>query len=108
MNFDKKLQSLYEEYESALPDKIKSITVKWDTLRAQCLSGAFTEFYRSVHSLCGSSGTYGFMNVYTNSRELENYLKKFLQNNQLEKINIEEISRLVVKLSNSSLDRTQQ
>jgi len=107
MNNDKKMQSLYEKYESALPDKIKSIATRWDTLRTQCLSESFTEFYRSVHSLCGSSGTYGFMNVYTNSRELENYLKKYLQNDQLEKINIEEISRLVVKLSNSSLDRRQ-
>ena len=70
------LARLRRKYGLALPDKVSAI----DTAFAPLLQGPWSEdvanaAYRPIHSLAGSSGTYGFPEISSLARSIEALIK---------------------------------
>lgn len=91
-NIQKKLQSLFMLYRKNLPDRIHSIELQWQALLKQWDLTGFRDFHRNVHSLCGSSGTYGYFELSKTAQEMEVLLKNILVNEQLTDENRENIT----------------
>lgn len=85
MNADiqKKFRALHAAYAKNLPNKIAAIKKQWKKLQQQWDKQAFVDFHREVHSLCGSSGTYGYIALSKAARNLEMYLKPLLNNTSI-------------------------
>jgi len=60
-------------YSKKLPILVADIEMNYANLE-QGRSKNFSEFQRKIHSLIGSSGTFGFFDVSASARSLENYL----------------------------------
>ncbi|STY31304.1 regulatory protein (GGDEF domain) [Legionella wadsworthii] len=98
MDVNKRLQELFNNYSKNLPDKIGQIDASWQELKAHFDSENFTVFHRQVHSLCGSAGTYGYLEISQIARVLEIYLKKFLDKKSLSEEEQEIISQLLMDI----------
>ncbi|MCW8417468.1 diguanylate cyclase [Fluoribacter dumoffii] len=91
-NIQKKLHDLFVHYSKHLPEKIHNIEMQWHAqLKHWDLTG-FQNFHRDVHSLCGSAGTYGYIELSQTARQMEillkeNLAKGTLTENDKEKIN---------------------
>jgi diguanylate cyclase (GGDEF)-like protein len=94
-NIKEKLQALFADYAKNLPNKIKKIREEWNSLLHKWDEQAFKDFHRDVHSLCGSSGTYGYTAIGKVARDLEIYLKPFLVNPLISTEQYVEIARLL-------------
>lgn len=93
-----KLQQLFADYAKKLPHKITEIEKLWQQLKKNYNSQDWETLHRYVHTLTGSAGTYGYMQLSVAARKLVNILKKYL--NQPPSTNdIKEIDKLVNKLS---------
>jgi len=68
---EKKLRRLTLVYAQELPAKIRDIANLWVKLKTDWSREAAEEIYREVHSLTGSSGSYGASDLHLQSRELE-------------------------------------
>lgn len=66
-----KLRRLTQAYAKELPTKIQEIAAGWMMLKSGWQRVLADEVYRSTHSLSGSSGSYGAMEVHSLSRMLE-------------------------------------
>jgi diguanylate cyclase (GGDEF)-like protein len=75
--FEENLKRLKDQYASQLPEKTKSLTDDWEQIRVAWNHELITRFHRNVHSLIGTSGTFGFSELSTLARELETVLKPF-------------------------------
>lgn len=74
------LEKLKKKYGLGLPDKISQIEASLATLMAgPWEEQVSTTAYRQVHSLAGSSGTYGYMEISTLARAAEAILKRSLE-----------------------------
>lgn len=78
-NFEEQLNKLRAQYATQLPDKIQAIINDWQSLNAQWNSEVVTQLHRNVHSLIGTSGTFGFTAMSQQARRLETALKPFTQ-----------------------------
>src|SRR3982750_724421 len=87
-----KLQELFKHYSKNLPKKIQAIETQWQNLLQHWSMERFKDFHREVHSLCGSSGTYGYMELSKAAREMEIYLKSLLTQTALSSTEIKTIS----------------
>ena len=74
-NVKDKLEELLVSYKEKLPHKIQAIESQWLMLAKQWNSEQFIVFHRAVHSLCGSSGTYGYLELSKQARKMEIFLK---------------------------------
>ncbi len=74
-NIEHKLQQLTATYTQNLPKKISAINDQWLDLCSNYTPLLMQDFHRSIHSLCGSAGTYGYAGLSKSARELEIYLK---------------------------------
>lgn len=77
-NIHEKIQELFVSYSQNLPNKLQNIQNHWQELCENYTAKLFEDFYREVHSLTGSAGTYGYHELSKSARELESYLKTFL------------------------------
>ena len=68
---EEKLRRLTLVYAQELPVKIREITNRWGQLKSAWSREAAEEIYREVHSLSGSSGSYGASKLHLQSRNLE-------------------------------------
>lgn len=102
MNEDiqKKLNALYELYSKNLPNKIRSIESLWSALEKKWDETEFETFHREVHSLSGSSATYGYVGLSKASRQLELYLKNRLNQSKLDRGEKDHIVNLLNQLKN--------
>lgn len=102
----KKLNDLYIEYRTNLPNKIEAIARLWQNQKKIWDLNQFTILHREVHSLCGSSGTYGYQELSKSARKLELLLKDILCRETFtdeEKINItKQITQLKSLLADES------
>ena len=74
--FQQKLDKLKEQFLSGLPNKIKELHDHWQTVSdANWSIDANNDFRIVVHSLVGSSGTFGFSEVSSTARQLESLIK---------------------------------
>ncbi|WP_298626197.1 diguanylate cyclase [uncultured Legionella sp.] len=78
-----KLDELIKNYTKNLPDKIHHIEMAWKAQRQHWDLTQFQDFHREVHSICGSSGTYGYHELGSCARQMEIYLKTVLNNELL-------------------------
>lgn len=74
--FQTRLLALRESYGKKLPGKIANIECQWQALIANFNSQEFKDFHRSVHSLCGASGLYGYDELSKICGDLECYLRQ--------------------------------
>lgn len=73
-NVENQLEELRSEYRSSLPAKLAKLESMMPRLEKDV--STFPEFYRSVHSLKGTSGTYGLKRFSRACQELEDELLK--------------------------------
>ncbi|MES2672860.1 MAG: diguanylate cyclase [Pseudomonadota bacterium] len=78
-SFEQKLATLKAEYRLQLPKKIADISEDWNKLIEQWSTETFTILYRNVHSLIGTSGTFGFTELSKAARDLEIAIKPLLE-----------------------------
>ncbi len=78
--YARKLADLRAAYARQLPDKIQGVEAALAAmLRSPGDLAAATEAYRKVHSLVGSSGTYGFSGVCQTASTLKALVKSVLE-----------------------------
>lgn len=77
-SFELHLEKLKGEYKSQLPEKINQIAKDWHALNASWQHELMITLHRNVHTLIGTSGTFGFNNISKTARELEEHLKPLL------------------------------
>lgn len=102
----RKLQDLAANYFKSLPGKINSIEQGWQTLLQTWSNEGLHDYHREVHSLCGSAGTYGYMDISQHARQLEICLKN-LTGCEPDLSVKEHISSLIEQLHLSFVDITQ-
>lgn len=100
-----KLEALKKVFAESLPDKIKDIEQVWSKLSLDFSKQLFYEFHRLVHSLVGSSGTYGFPALSQACRDLDIYLQQLTDYNELSAIQKSEIAHLIERIKESHLKK---
>lgn len=78
-DFEERLKKLCDQYKSQLPEKIQSIVDDWNTIVSNWDAATATRLHRNVHSVIGTSGTFGFSSLSQQARQLETLLKPFTQ-----------------------------
>lgn len=78
-SFELHLEKLKAEYKLQLPSKLDAITSAWQTLCNQWQIETIVSLHRNVHSLIGTSGTFGFTEISKLARVLESRLKPLLE-----------------------------
>lgn len=74
-SFEQHLDKLKTEYSEQLPSKLAAIASDWNLLCEQWQPDINTLLHRNIHSLIGTSGTFGFLDLSKAARELETILK---------------------------------
>ena len=78
--FEKELGALRQKYADNLNSRMAEIQTTWEQFsQGEWNETAFKDFHRLVHSLAGSSGTYGLLDVSRAARALEICLKSLLE-----------------------------
>ena len=72
------LNQLRQDYIDRLPDKLQTIAVCWQQLSAYWETDTADRLYRLVHTLTGSSATFGLTNLSETARQLEQLLQQSL------------------------------
>lgn len=91
----KNLDKLQEKYIKKLPTKLEDIEKKWRHLKLHFDRQELKNLHRMVHSLTGSTGTYGFHNLHQAMRDLEVYIQQLFDYSGITATQQSEISRLV-------------
>lgn len=78
-SFELHLEKLKGEYKAQLPAKIEAIASDWQLLGKHWQPDLMVSLHRNVHSLIGTSGTFGFTDISKTARTLEGFLKPLLQ-----------------------------
>lgn len=102
-----KLQALHAEYTRKLPNKIQLLSEMWLSLSQKMTPEGMQEFHRAIHTLCGSSGTYGYHELSACARLLEIYLKDVIDKKQMDRDEIIKINELMNELTAVFLKSTQ-
>jgi chemotaxis protein histidine kinase CheA len=76
---EEKLRRLTFAYAQELPAKIQGIANRWIQLKSEWSQAAAQDFYREVHSLSGSSGSFGALELHLQSRKLEQHLSSLTE-----------------------------
>ncbi|MBF0193284.1 MAG: EAL domain-containing protein [Magnetococcales bacterium] len=75
-----KLQDIRKKWADNLPEKIQSINNTWNILKNERWDDdLFNKFHRKVHTLAGSGGTFGFVEVGLSAREAEILIKLIIK-----------------------------
>lgn len=77
-SFELHLEKLKGEYKAQLPGKIDAIAADWKSLIDQWNPETMVILHRNVHSLIGTSGTFGFTDISKTARDIEVLLKPLL------------------------------
>ncbi len=76
--FELHLEKLKGEYKAQLPAKFEAITADWQAISNQWQVETMVLLHRNVHSLIGTSGTFGFVDISKSARALETALKPLI------------------------------
>jgi len=86
------VKNLNEKYRSKLPDRLAEIQSFWSKARENLDDDTVQKnFYRVVHSLAGSAGTFGFAEVGASARLLLNSIKEWQNEKGISNVLIEQI-----------------
>jgi len=80
-SFELHLEKLRAEYQTQLPFKLAALDKDWLALLQQWRPEILVQLHRNVHSLIGTSGTFGFTDISKVARTLETLLKPLLVEN---------------------------
>ncbi|RKZ52507.1 MAG: hypothetical protein DRR16_26000 [Candidatus Parabeggiatoa sp. nov. 3] len=72
---DQKIAILRKSFAKKLPERLDKIHHHWAALQIDWQVDVFNELHREVHSLAGTSLTYGFVQPGTIARELEKVIQ---------------------------------
>jgi len=76
VKFQQKLEKLKQLFITQLPEKIDALRNHWRTVKSENWSTESTHAFRLiVHSLIGTSGTFGFTEIASTALELETQIK---------------------------------
>lgn len=98
-----RLQELFIKYTKKLPSKLHELQEKWQDLKQHYTKTKLEGFHREIHTLCGSAGTYGYVELSKSARNLEIYLKNLLDCEAISVEQISAISDLMQQLQNTTL-----
>lgn len=73
-----RLLALRKDYLSQLPEKLNTLHSIWKKEKQQQTPEKIQEFIRLVHNLTGSGATFGFHEISTTSRNIENFVQSLL------------------------------
>lgn len=83
-HIQQQLVQLRAEFASSLSQRVNQMMAELKSLTADADSGVkLQEIFRQVHSLSGSSGTFGFSQLSEHCRQLELILKEFINTHTL-------------------------
>ena len=74
-SFELHLEKLKGEYKIQLPQKIGAIASDWQSLVVKWEPENIIKLHRNIHSLIGTSGTFGFGDISKTARKLEELFK---------------------------------
>ncbi len=97
----KKLDDLFKIYSKNLPNKIIQIETLWNEQQRHFNLIKFQDFHREVHSLSGSAGTYGYSELSKAARQMEIFLKTFLNKALLTSEDQEKITAYLSQLKST-------
>lgn len=95
-SIEAQLAAVKQGFVEQLPTRMRAIVdsqMAW--LKNTADSSALEEFHRLVHSLTGSSATFGLSQVSADSRELEQHLKTLKEKPSHSESDISETKRLL-------------
>jgi diguanylate cyclase (GGDEF)-like protein len=78
-SFELHLEKLKGDYKAQLPQKISAIANEWQSLIVKWDPENIVKLHRNIHSLIGTSGTFGFGDISKTARKLEELLKTLLE-----------------------------
>jgi chemotaxis protein histidine kinase CheA len=73
-DIEQKLQLLRQQYAEKLPTRITALVQQWQAVNPDPQSAEFENLIREFHSLAGSGTSFGFPQITTLSRNIENIL----------------------------------
>lgn len=79
-NFEQKFATLKIAYIAKLPKKIADIHNDWNALKTKHSAETIQLLYRNVHTLIGTSGTFGFTELSQSARDLETTIRPLIEN----------------------------
>jgi diguanylate cyclase (GGDEF)-like protein len=79
ITFEQQLAKLKAEYLLQIPHKLAAIASDWEQLKTTRDAETLCTLHRNVHSLIGTSGTFGFTELSKAARVLETTLKPLLE-----------------------------
>jgi CheY-like chemotaxis protein/HPt (histidine-containing phosphotransfer) domain-containing protein len=79
---ESKLRRLTHVYAQELPAKLLEIANRWINLKSDWHQETAKELYREVHSLSGSSGSYGAPELHLQARNLESKISRVIDYDQ--------------------------
>lgn len=101
----KKLAALYITFKQQLPDRINEMVQLWDTfIQNRASKTTLADLHRMAHSLAGTGGTFGAIEVGTLSRELEKTLAPLLKDHN----NVSLVSNEIQQEVNERLEQLRQ
>ncbi len=81
-DFEERFKRLKLQYAEQVPEKISAIVEDWQNTKETGDQETLKRLHRNVHSLVGTSGTFGFSDLSLQARELEIELKPFTETPQ--------------------------
>jgi diguanylate cyclase (GGDEF)-like protein len=75
-NLNDKLRYLQRQYTDELPERLKHITLVWNSVCAGSGTGGIKVLYRLLHSLAGSGATFGYAELSVTSATISELLHK--------------------------------
>lgn len=101
-----KLKNLFVLYKKNLPGKIEHIEAQWQKMLDHWEQAPLETLHRDVHSLCGSSATYGYLQLGKIARQVEILLKDLLGKEEPSGQEKNLISKHITQLKPASLEST--
>lgn len=79
---ESKLRRLTRVYAQELPAKLLEIANRWNSLKSDWHREAAKDLYREIHSLSGSSGSYGAPELHLQARSLESKISSVIDSDR--------------------------
>jgi HPt (histidine-containing phosphotransfer) domain-containing protein len=100
MTNDLDVLELTKFYEEHLPKTINEILSLWDAIKMEWDEATFENLHLKIHSLCGSSGLYGYQQINQITNELQIFFLSLKEPKIiLAKENLEKIEKLLEELN---------
>lgn len=81
-SLEEKLALLQKTYYEKLPGRIDEIESLWVEMKKNWETGPAESMHRLIHSIAGSGGTFGSIEITTTARKLETIFKTILNENR--------------------------